>query len=309
MDRLVAGDELESAVVLRMDHRVRSFDFAPSMTTSNNGSSGSSRRGNRERGGGKNDEDFDSTRVLISLHNNSMEVWGLDGCCCAGGDGGGGKVSKKTKRSNGGVADDDEEATAAAAAAAATASRMMVLDLQGHRSDVRAVAVSSDGAMVASVSHGLAKAWSSRTRQCVRSAPCGFGLTVAFAPGDRHLLVGTKEGNLQVIDLGSGEMIQDYAAHDKAVWSIDLRPDGKGLVSGSADRQVGFGCGCRQAEAGGQGEGRRAEQGYFVFAGFRHGDGAEGLAVVAGTAEGRGDEMFVLVCWVLWNHGSGAEEK
>ncbi|CAN0606210.1 unnamed protein product, partial [Ectocarpus sp. 12 AP-2014] len=115
---------------------------------------------------------------------------------------------------------------------------MMVLDLQGHRSDVRAVAVSSDGAMVASVSHGLAKAWSARTRQCVRSAPCGFGLTVAFAPGDRHLLVGTKEGNLQIVDLGSGEMIQDYAAHEKAIWSIDLRPDGKGLVSGSADRQV-----------------------------------------------------------------------
>lgn len=45
---------------------------------------------------------------------------------------------------------------------------------------------------------------------------------------------------LQVIDLGSGDMIQDYAAHDKAIWSLDLRPDGKGLVSGSADRQVGW---------------------------------------------------------------------
>lgn len=44
----------------------------------------------------------------------------------------------------------------------------------------------------------------------------------------------------QVIDLGSGDMIQDYAAHEKAIWSIDLRPDGKGLVSGSADRQVGY---------------------------------------------------------------------
>lgn len=218
-----------------MDHRVRSFDFAPSMTTSNSGSS-SSRRGNRERGGGKNDVDFDSTRVLVSLHNNSMEVWGLDGCCRSAAGGDGGKASKKAERDGGAAAADDE----AAAAAAATASRMMVLDLQGHRSDVRAVAVSSDGAMVASVSHGLAKVWSSKTRQCVRSAPCGFGLTVAFAPGDRHLLVGTKEGNLQVIDLGSGEMIQDYAAHDKAVWSIDLRPDGKGLVSGSADRQVGW---------------------------------------------------------------------
>ncbi len=237
MDRLVAGDELESAVVLRMDHRVRSFDFAPCMTTSNSGIS-DSRRGGRKRGGagdGKSGADFDSTKVLVSLHNNSMEVWGLDHCCSsAGGDGGpGGGKAPKRARKDGGDADDEADAKGAAAA-----SRMMVLDLQGHRSDVRAVAVSSDGSMVASVSHGLAKAWSSTTRQCVRSAPCGFGLTVAFAPGDRHLLVGTKEGNLQVIDLGSGEMIQDYAAHDKAIWSIDLRPDGKGLVSGSADRQV-----------------------------------------------------------------------
>lgn len=236
LDRLVAGDELESAVVLRMDHRVRSFDFAPCMTTSKSGSS-DSRRGNRERGAtgdGKSGADFDSTRVLVSLHNNSMEVWGLDGCYgSAGGDGGGGGKGSKKALKDGGDADDGTDAKGAAAA-----SRMMVLDLQGHRSDVRAVAVSSDGSMVASVSHGLAKAWSSTTRQCVRSTPCGFGLTVAFAPGDRHLLVGTKEGNLQVIDLGSGEMIQDYAAHDKAVWSIDLRPDGKGLVSGSADRQV-----------------------------------------------------------------------
>ncbi|CAB1116366.1 unnamed protein product [Ectocarpus sp. CCAP 1310/34] len=229
-DGIVAGDELESSVVLRTDHRVRSFDFAPSMTAS---SSSGGRRGGRGSGGdGDGDGDgLDSTRVLVSLHNNSMEVWGLEGCCRAGA----GKASKKVK----GVGEEDGGGDAAAAAAAA-ASRMMVLDLQGHRSDVRAVAVSSDGAMVASVSHGLAKAWSARTRQCVRSAPCGFGLTVAFAPGDRHLLVGTKEGNLQIVDLGSGEMIQDYAAHEKAIWSIDLRPDGKGLVSGSADRQVKF---------------------------------------------------------------------
>ena len=42
----------------------------------------------------------------------------------------------------------------------------------------------------------------------------------------------------KIIDLGSGDVIQDYAAHEKAVWSLDLRPDAKGLVTGSADRSV-----------------------------------------------------------------------
>lgn len=176
LDRLVAGDELESAVVLRADHRVRSFDFSPTMG---------------RVGSGK-----DSTGVLVALHNNSMEVWGLEGA--VGGVSGGSQAllpkDKKVAKGKGGGRDDQGTGVGTEA----TCSRVSILDMQGHRSDVRAVAVSSDGSMVASVSHGLAKVWSSKTRQCVRSTPCGFGLSVAFAPGDRHLLIGTKEGNLQV---------------------------------------------------------------------------------------------------------------
>ena len=131
---------------------------------------------------------------MVALHNNSMEVWGLQAAAPAG------KAKGKRKRASSVARGDGDQAGGGGGGEgeAASCSRLSVLDLQGHRSDVRAVAVSSDGAMVASVSHGLAKAWSSRTRQCVRSSPCGYGLTVVFAPGDRHLLVGTKEGNLQV---------------------------------------------------------------------------------------------------------------
>lgn len=185
VDHLVAGDELETAVVLRADHRVRSFDFAPSMT---------------KGGGGRGGKGRDSTRVLVALHNNSMEVWGLEGA--VGDVDGAAAKGKKVSKRKGGVEDGGEEE---GAKVEASCSREAILDLQGHRSDVRAVAVSSDGSMVASVSHGLAKAWSSRTRQCVRSVPCGFGLAVVFAPGDRHLLVGTKEGNLQA-SLGFGRV-------------------------------------------------------------------------------------------------------
>lgn len=170
----MAGDELESAVVLRADHRVRSFDFAPTPMKSR------SSRGSK-----------DSTRVLMTLHNNSMEIWAVEGVTGAA------DAKVKRRRVSKGKAGGDGEGIGDEAEAAAC-SRLAILDLQGHRSDIRSVAISSDGSMVASVSHGLAKAWSSKTRQCVRSVPCGFGLSVAFAPGDRHLLVGTKEGNLQV---------------------------------------------------------------------------------------------------------------
>jgi U3 small nucleolar RNA-associated protein 12 len=55
--------------------------------------------------------------------------------------------------------------------------------------------------------------WNARTRQCIRTTVIGFGLCCAFAPGDRHLLVGTKEGRLQVVDLASGDLLWDYEAH------------------------------------------------------------------------------------------------
>lgn len=68
-DRLVAGDELETAAVLRADHRVRSFDFAPTMTK------GGGVIGRNGKGTG--------SRVLVALHNNSLEVWGLEGVATA----------------------------------------------------------------------------------------------------------------------------------------------------------------------------------------------------------------------------------
>ncbi|CAM9221958.1 unnamed protein product [Choristocarpus tenellus] len=209
-DRVIAGDELESALVLRASHRVRSFDFSPTMTRDGVGS-----------------------RVLIALHNNSLELWGLEGTTTQ---------KDKVKKKGGGRGEEDggEGGGGGGGGEGAKSSRLAVLDMHGHRSDVRALAVSSDDTLVASVSHGLAKVWSSRTKHCIRSVPCGFGLSVVFAPGDRHLLIGTKEGSLQVIDLASGDMIQNYEAHEGAIWSLDLRPDEKGLVTGSADRQVKF---------------------------------------------------------------------
>lgn len=190
-DRLVAGDELESAVVLRADHRVRSFDFSPTMSGGGKGG------GNVDAGTGV------GSRVLVALHNNSLEVWGLEGAGWGDGSSAPSKKRRKKKEEHesdgdAGGDDDDSGRSKNTPSSACSCSRLAILDMQGHRSDVRAVAISSDGSMVASVSHGLAKVWSSKSRQCVRSSPCGFGLAVVFAPGDRHLLIGTKEGNLQV---------------------------------------------------------------------------------------------------------------
>ena len=50
--------------------------------------------------------------------------------------------------------------------------------------------------------------------------PCGYALSSLFLPGDRHAVIGTKSGKLQIFDIGSGVMTEEVDAHVGEVWSI-----------------------------------------------------------------------------------------
>jgi U3 small nucleolar RNA-associated protein 12 len=52
--------------------------------------------------------------------------------------------------------------------------------------------------------------------------------------------VGTKTGEIQIFDIASSTLVESVAAHTSTVWSIHLRPDGRGLATGSADKDVKF---------------------------------------------------------------------
>jgi len=114
------------------------------------------------------------------------------------------------------------------------------VDLPGHRSDARTVAFSSDNTAVVSASSESVKVWNRSSQVCVRTMACGYGLCSTFVPGDRHVVLGTKKGTLQVFDLGSGEMTEEVEAHSGEVWSLALTHDKRGLVTGSADKTVKF---------------------------------------------------------------------
>lgn len=75
-----------------------------------------------------------------------------------------------------------------------------VIDAPGHRSDVRGLSVSGDGSAVASCSSDSVKLWSTRTpHSCTGTCRVdGYCLCIAFAPGGRHVIAGTKEGLLLV---------------------------------------------------------------------------------------------------------------
>lgn len=132
------------------------------------------------------------------------------------------------------------------------------IELPGHRQDVRCIAISADDQVIASASSGTLKIWNARSTACIRTMECGYAICLTFLPGDRHVrihpallpgflqvadyqvVVGTKTGELVLYDIVTSSQLQSYKAHTGAVWSVHVRPGGRGLVSGSADKDVKF---------------------------------------------------------------------
>lgn len=118
--------------------------------------------------------------------------------------------------------------------------RTLAVDLPGHRTDIRALALSSDDRMLASASAGLLKIWNVRTQSCLRTLECGQSLCCTFLPGDKIVLLGTKTGELELYDIASSALIDKFQAHEGAVWTLQVHPDGKSVVTGGADKTAKF---------------------------------------------------------------------
>ncbi|KAL4458578.1 hypothetical protein ABPG75_013443 [Micractinium tetrahymenae] len=208
-DRLTAGDELELVAAIRSKHKARSFAVCPPAAA-----------GRRAGAGGH------VASLVLSLTNNSLELWDVtDGGAAAAGGGG--------------------EAAAAAAGAAGTAAsgsaeKAQTLDLAGHRSDIRALALASDDSLCLSASNNSVKVWNPRSGACLRTMDSGYGLCALFAPGNRHAIAGTKEGTIEIFDVGTSSRIAVVNAHTGPVWSLAALPDSSGFVSGSADHDIKF---------------------------------------------------------------------
>jgi U3 small nucleolar RNA-associated protein 12 len=118
--------------------------------------------------------------------------------------------------------------------------RTLSVELAGHRNDIRALALSSDDRMLASASSGGLKIWNVRTQNCLRTLECGYALCCAFLPGDKIVVVGTKDGDIELYDIAASSLLDKISAHEGAVWTMQVHPDGKSLISGSADKSVKF---------------------------------------------------------------------
>ena len=118
--------------------------------------------------------------------------------------------------------------------------RSYSVDLAGHRTDIRAMALSSDDRMLVTASTGALKLWNVLTRSCLRTLDCGQALCCSFLPGDKVVLIGTKTGELELFDVASSTLLESFQAHDGAIWTLQVHPDGRSVVTGSADKSAKF---------------------------------------------------------------------
>ncbi|KAK0420827.1 hypothetical protein QR680_014912 [Steinernema hermaphroditum] len=118
------------------------------------------------------------------------------------------------------------------------------LDKNGHRTDVRAMCMSSTGAAFASGSSESAIVWNLHSFKATQtlSAPEMKDITAAlFVTGDRHLLLGTKSGNIFLFDIATNVLLDTFTdAHETAIYGMVPYPDKKGFASVSADKKVAF---------------------------------------------------------------------
>ncbi|KAL8774779.1 MAG: hypothetical protein Q9209_000718 [Squamulea sp. 1 TL-2023] len=119
-------------------------------------------------------------------------------------------------------------------------SQTYAVDMPGHRTDVRSVALSSDDRMLASSSNGGLKIWNVRTQNCIRTLDCGYALCSSFLPGDKIVVVGNRNGELELFDIASSTLIETVKAHDGPIWTLHVHPDGRSMATGSADKSAKF---------------------------------------------------------------------
>jgi len=136
--------------------------------------------------------------------------------------------------------------------------KVSMLDMYGHPTGIRSIALSSDDALACTVSKNVTKIWNVAGRSCIHSispAPAStskkgaagcYGLCAAFLPGNTHVVLGTREGHLLILDIASGDVVYtEENAHDGAIWSLDLRrptplQETIAIVTGSADKTLKF---------------------------------------------------------------------
>ena len=120
--------------------------------------------------------------------------------------------------------------------------------LRGHTAPVTSVAFDREGTRILSgADEQTVKLWDARTGQVLRTLFLGHSATVssvAFSPDSKRILAGSKKkdlhgnflpGEVKVWDAQTGATLLTLKGHTAPVHTVAVSPDGKRIVTGSAD--------------------------------------------------------------------------
>jgi len=108
----------------------------------------------------------------------------------------------------------------------------------GHVSDIRGISFMSD--KILSVSEGELRIWDIESKQCISNILVGNASSVLHLPGDRFVIVGTREGYIEMVDINSCQSYTKLQAHSTRIWSIARNADCSEIATGSGDHEVHF---------------------------------------------------------------------
>jgi U3 small nucleolar RNA-associated protein 12 len=126
---------------------------------------------------------------------------------------------------------------------------------EAHTGEIRCSALSSNANQLVTADNASLCVWTFPSLAYIARIDWGSEqetnpLSIAICPNDRHVVVGTKEGELLLIDLHLQSIVDRVPAHSGAVWSISIAPQlapGQStsptlanavFYSGSADKTV-----------------------------------------------------------------------
>lgn len=126
------------------------------------------------------------------------------------------------------------------------AKKIFNLGSNNHRGALRAVGMSDNDTVFVTSSMDSVKVWNFEDRKCVKNIDLKNVVSILLLPPNKHVLLGTKTGDLHLYAIASNECIQTIAAHKAEIWGLDihLSPQTKDndilIVSGSADKTLKF---------------------------------------------------------------------